>query len=507
MGSSRPFIEIDHISKSFGGVHALRDVSFDIRPGELHALVGENGAGKSTLIKVLGGNYLPEHGTVKVEGHELKLGDVKASEAVGISVIHQEPTAFPHLSSEDSIFIGAEPTMFGGLLLNRPVMRARTKELLARVGATFDPSLPLEKLSVAQRQLAAVARALAHKSRLLIMDEPTASLSQRETDSLFLIVKQLLDEGVSILYVSHRMEEILALADRATVFRDGTYVGTLEREQINRAELIKMMVGREITEYERYEASEKVGDPILQVRGLTQAGTFRDVNFDVHSGEVMGLGGLVGAGRTEVARVLFGLEEADSGTVTMSGKPLELGDIQKSMEAGIAMVPEDRQTQGAVLQMSIADNMVMAVMRGWSKSSLRDFNREKKLIAEMMQRMSVKAKSSRDAVESLSGGNQQKIVLGKWLGTTPKLLILDEPTRGVDVGAKAEIHRLIRELANDGVAVLLISSDLPELLAISDRIVVMRHGSIAGELTQKQATQEAVIDLALQDESVEGKKQ
>ncbi len=507
MGSSRPLIEIDNISKSFGGVHALQNVSFDIRLGELHALVGENGAGKSTLIKVLGGNYRPEQGSIKVDGKELRLGDVKASEAAGISVIHQEPTAFPHLSSEDSIFIGSEPTKFGGLLLDRAEMRARTKELLARVGAEFDPTLPLEKLSVAQRQLAAVARALAKKSRLLIMDEPTASLSQRETDALFLIVKQLLEQGVSILYVSHRMEEILALADRATVFRDGCYVGTLERSEIDRATLIKMMVGREITEYERYTANSKPGDTVLSVQGLTREGAFKDVSFEVRAGEVMGLGGLVGAGRTEVAMVVFGLDNADSGAVWMNGKPLELGDIQKSTAAGIAMVPEDRGSQGIVLPMSIADNMVMSVMRSWSNTNFRDFSRERKLIEQMMKRMSVKAKSARDAVESLSGGNQQKIVVGKWLGTEPKLLILDEPTRGVDVGAKAEIHKLVRELADEGVAVLLISSDLPELLALSDRIVVMRHGMVAGELSQNQATQESVIDLALQDDVVEEKKQ
>ncbi len=488
-----PLVQIENLTKTFGGVQALRGVSFDILPGEIHALVGENGAGKSTLIKCLGGAHAPTNGRILVEGKPLLPG-VPASEAAGIGVIHQESTAFGDLGAEDNIFVGREPRRAGGLLINRAQMRNETRALLSQLGENFDTRQPVGELSVARRQMVGFARALLQKSKLLVLDEPTASLSQRECQALFTTLRKLQSEGVALLYVSHRLDEIFALADRVTVFRDGAHVATKNIKEVDKAELIRLMVGRDVTE--EYQSRAGSGEPVLQVNNL-HGGGFHNINFQVRAGEIVGLAGLVGAGRSEVARAIFGVDDYQIGTVKIGGENLPKNNVRVAAERGVALVPEDRQHQGLVLPMSVGENISLAVLKNLSNAAGRDRAKEKALIQKLMADLAVKAAGPNIAAQSLSGGNQQKLVLGKWLATEPKLLILDEPTRGVDVGARAEVYRLIRELASGGLATLVISSDLPEVLALCDRILVMREGEISGELLRAAATPEKILELAL----------
>ena len=506
-----PLVQLQNISKSYGGVQALCDVSLEIRSGEIHALCGENGAGKSTLIKILTGSVKPDAGQVLIsplsrERSErlapLLPGSVAASENAGIAVIHQESVAFSHLSTFDNIFIGREPRRFGGVLLDRPKMRQQTKELLARLGESFDPTCPLAELSVAQRQMVGIARAISRDCRLLIMDEPTASLSARETEVLFRIIRQLQAQSVAILYVSHRLDEVFALSNRTTVLRDGRFVATHETRDLSRDKLIQLMVGRELLETDARPAAETTSGsataaPLLEVRNLAKAGVFRDVSFQIRPGEIVGLSGLVGAGRSEVARAVFGADEYDSGSVLVAGQTLPPHDIRVAMRGGIALVPEDRQHLGLVLPMTVGANLSMAVLRSLTSAGLTSGAKERPLVRQLMKDLAVKASTPGVPASTLSGGNQQKLVLGKWLATKPRILILDEPTRGVDVGAKAEVHRLIRQLASQGIATLVISSDLPEILALSHRILVMRGGAIAGEVSGATATQQQVLALAI----------
>jgi rhamnose transport system ATP-binding protein len=495
-----PLIQVRQVSKSYVGVHALKDVSLDIEPGEVHALCGENGAGKSTMIKILAGSIRPDSGEVLVNGHPMHLGSVSASETAGIAVIHQESVAFPHLNAQDNIFVGREPRKLGGLLLDRASMLRQTKELLSRLGEDINPNIPVGELPVAQRQMVGMARALSHRCKLLIMDEPTASLSSRETEVLFRIIRQLKAEGVSILYVSHRMEEIFELSDRVTVFRDGKWVGTTPTKQINKDGLIRMMVGRELLDAGHMPKPIDAATPVLlDVKGLSLEGEFENISFQVRQGEVVGMAGLVGAGRSEVALAIFGVDKPDAGTVHICGQHLPQGSITASKDRGLALVPEDRQHLGLVLPMSVRANLSMAVLPTLTSLGLISSGKEETLAAKLIADLRVKTANSGVAAQTLSGGNQQKLVLGKWLATKPRVLILDEPTRGVDVGAKAEIYRLIREVAEAGVAVLVISSDLPEVLLLSDRILVMRLGRISGELSRKEATQERILALAMPD--------
>ncbi|HEY4329681.1 MAG TPA: sugar ABC transporter ATP-binding protein [Phycisphaerae bacterium] len=499
--SLEPLIRVENISKSYVGVRALDGVSLEIMPGEIHALCGENGAGKSTMIKVLAGSVTPDSGRVIVGGgEELAVGSVRASEAAGIAVIHQESVAFTHLSAQDNIFVGREPRKLGGLLLDRRKMLRETQALLSRLGEEIDPWMPVGELPMAQRQMVGMARALSHKCRLLIMDEPTASLSTRETQVLFRIIRQLKAEGVSILYVSHRLEEIFLLSDRVTVFRDGKLVGTKATKEMNQEELIKMMVGRELLQVEgamKAEGESEGGGVMLKAEGLTRAGVFQDVSFEVKGGEIVGMSGLVGAGRSEVAQAIFGADRLDSGVVKVAGQQLKNGSIGAALEAGVALVPEDRQHLGLVLPMSVGENLSMSVLGQMSVLGIIMKYRQERLARKMIEELRVKTANTSVAAQTLSGGNQQKLVIGKWLATKPRVLILDEPTRGVDVGAKAEIYRLIRQVAGNGMAVIVISSDLPEVLLLSDRILVMRGGRLAGQLKRHEATQEKILALAM----------
>ncbi len=494
-------LTLTSITKTYGGVKALTDVSFELAAGEVHALCGENGAGKSTLIKIVTGSVRPDSGTVTMLGRDLPLGNIRASEDAGIAVIHQESVAFPHLNAQDNIFVGREPRV-AGVLLDRARMLRETRALMARLGEIIDPFKPVGELPMAQRQTVGMARALSQDCKLLIMDEPTASLSTRETEVLFRIIRQLKSEGVSILYVSHRMEEIFTLSDRITVFRDGRYVATKIAKETSQDEIIKLMVGRELLQVEgalKSEAEHAGSEVLLDVKNLTRNGVFRDINMQVRAGEIVGMSGLVGAGRSEVARVVFGADRADTGEVYVDGKRLNNGDMEDALAAGVALVPEDRQHLGLVLPMSVAANLSMAVLPEVTSGGLISSSREEALARKLITDLRVKTASTRLSAQSLSGGNQQKLVIGKWLARKPRVFILDEPTRGVDVGAKAEIYKLIRRVASTGVAIIVISSDLPEVLLLSDRILIMRNGTLAGQLHRHEATQEKVLALAMPD--------
>ncbi len=493
-----PLIQLRNLSKSYVGVHALRNLSFDIAAGEVHAVCGENGAGKSTLIRLLTGVVAPDEGEILVRGQRLKTGNVQNSEDSGIAVMHQESSIFPDLNAVDNIFVGREITWCNGLLLDQTRMKQRTRELLARLGASIDLASPVGELPLAQQQIVALARAHSRECHLLIMDEPTASLSSRETETLLTIVRQLRADGVSILYVSHRLEEVFEIADRVTVLRDGQFVATNHVSEMNIGKMIQLMVGRSIEEVPHTEKQSK-GDIVLDVKQLTRSGAFENVTFSVHSGEIVGLAGLVGSGRSEIARAIFGVDQAESGSVSISGRLLTQNSVKESMAAGIALVPEDRQHEGLVVEMTVAENLSLATLPSLCRWGLVDRQKEAALAGELMSRLSIKAAAPYVAAETLSGGNQQKIVLGKWLTRKPKVLILDEPTRGVDVGAKAQVHRIVRELAAAGMATLVISSEMQELMSLCDRLLVVREGRIVGELSCASATQAEVLALALPD--------
>ena len=495
-----PFVQIRNLTKSWFGLRALQQLSLDIAAGEVHAICGENGAGKSTLIKVLTGVVTPDEAEVLVAGGPLAPGDVHAAEAAGITVVHQESTAFPDLSAVDNIFVGRELTRFSGLLLDHAEMRRRTLEMLDRLGEKINVDVALGELSLAQRQMVAIARALSRDCRLLIMDEPTASLSARETEVLLNLVGQLRSDGVAILYVTHRLEEIFRIADRVTVLRDGQLVETRAVADVSSEELIRLMVGRELDELaRRHEHAGELGNPVLEVDRLTSHGAFADISFSVRAGEIVGIAGLVGAGRSEVARSIFGVDSYDDGRVLVAGYALPRGSVSTAMHAGLALVPEDRQHEGLVLPMTVGENISLAVLPRLRRRGILRGERERGVVESQMRSLDIRAAGPHVATETLSGGNQQKLVLGKWLASDPKALILDEPTRGVDVGAKAQAHRLIRQLAARGIATVLISSELPELLSISDRILVMCEGRLVGQLNGSTATQAEILKLALPD--------
>lgn len=468
-------IEIRGVSKSFGGVQVLHDISLSLRPGEVHAVCGENGAGKSTLNRILAGILAPDHGNVTLDGKELQLGSMRESERAGIAMVHQESAAFLDLTAAENHQLMREPTRFMGLWLDREAMADSAQESLKRVGEELPLHGPLRALSVAQRQMISIARAMDGECRLLILDEPTSSLSAKEAEALFQLVAQMRTRGTCVLYVSHRMEEIFRIADRVSVLRDGNLVATLDCASTTPEELVRLMVARELASAVRTDSSP--GEVLLDVQGLSRSGAFEDVNLQVRAGEVVVIAGLVGAGRSELARAIFGLDPSE-GTVVAEG--------------ALALLPEDRQHEGLHLPMTLVENTAMAALKGlWINRKIEKFEAER-----WMAELAVRAKDSGQTVASLSGGNQQKVLLAKWLSTDPRILILDEPTRGVDVGAKAQIHALIRDLAARGNAVLVVSSDLPEVLALADRILVMREGRISGELPRTE-TQEEILKLAM----------
>ena len=500
-------LKADSISKSFGAVQALKGVSLDLRAGEVHALVGENGAGKSTLIKIITGALQPDwsdSGSLTINGQRIVENSPSLAKRLGVAAIYQQPALFPDLSVAENLALGLER---GGLWrrVNWRERNARARELLGRIGARIDPRTPAGALTMPEQQLVEIARALGSSpesgAKILIMDEPTASLTDRETEHLFKVIVELRAQGAGVIYISHRLEELFKIADRVTVLRDGETVATRAMNEVDQAEMIRLMVGRELSAvFPKREV--KIGETVLEVRNLSsRAAGIRNVSLSVRAGEILGLTGLVGAGRTELARVLFGLLPSDGGSVLLrSPNSLEEVNIDspaKAVELGVAYAPEDRRRHGAIMEMPIAANMTLAILDRISNLKFLDFESEKKIAVDFAARLSVKTPATFTPARALSGGNQQKVALARWLATDPQVLILDEPTQGIDVGAKSEIHRLMCDLAEAGMAIIMISSELPEILGMSDRIAVMRGGTVVGLMERGEATQQKIIELGL----------
>jgi len=486
-------LEFHDIHKSFGAVRALRGVSVTVQPGETHALVGENGAGKSTLLKILAGIVAPDSGEIRWEDRRLSLSGPRDALAHGIGMVYQEMLTFPNLTVSGNIFAGRELTGRGGVLLERE-MRTRTRDLLARLHLSLPPEAPMEHLSAAHCQLVQVARALAFDCRVLVLDEPTTALTSAESDHLFRVLADLRDRGVTILYVSHRLPEVFRLCTRITVLRDGQYVGTFDRSAATPDTIVRAMVGRELPSRQR-DSEAPHPDLVLRVRALTRAPAVDHVSLDVHRGEIVGVFGLVGSGRSELLETIFGLHAADSGEVSVNGVPYPRGSVLAAARAGVALVPEDRQRQGLLFNLTLRHNLVLprATMR---RSLVVRAAEERTFSSQLLHAWRIKAPGVEVTPDHLSGGNQQKVVLARWLGTSPRVFLLDEPTKGVDVGAKDEIHEIIRQKARDGAACVVVSSDLPEVLALAHRIVVMREGRVQGEVQAGRADEASVMQLA-----------
>jgi len=489
-----PVLEMADVRKSFGPVAALRSGTMTVEPGSIHALVGENGAGKSTLVKIVAGVHRRDGGTLRFEGADVDFTSTAESKGAGIAVIYQEPTLFPDLSVTENIFMGRQP-LGRGRRIDRAAMLKETTEIFERLGVDIDPRRPALGLSIADQQIIEIAKAISLDARLLIMDEPTAALSGVEVERLFAVARSLRDEGRGLVFISHRFEEVFALCDRVTVMRDGAYVATTDIATTTPDAIVEMMVGREVGElFPKTVAT--IGEPVLEVRGLRSAGTFRDISFDVRAGEIVGLAGLVGAGRSEIARAVFGVDAYDAGTVTMRGKKVRPRRPRAAIAAGMAFVPEDRRKQGLVVDASVARNVASVIRRQLSSLGLLTGRAENKASGPWAGRLEVKTNALDMAATTMSGGNQQKVVIAKWLATEPQLLIIDEPTRGIDVGTKAEVHRLLSDLAGQGLAILMISSELPEVLGMADRVLVVREGQITAELDRTEATPESVMKAA-----------
>jgi rhamnose transport system ATP-binding protein len=489
-----PLVELRDASKSYGAVRALRDGNLALRAGEVRALMGENGAGKSTLVKVLGGVIRRDAGEMLVDGAPVDFHSPHGARDAGIAVIYQEPTLFPDLSVAENVVMGYHP--LGGLKrIDRRAMHEQVTALMDRLGVRLDPDRPVRGLSIADQQIVEIAKALSFDARVLIMDEPTAALSGPEVERLFSVVRTLREHGAAVLFISHRLEEVFTICDTVTVMRDGAVVHDARMADMTPDEMVRRMVGRELsTLFPKQDAD--VGEVVLRVDGLTREGVFFDIGFEVRAGEIVALAGLVGAGRSEVARAIFGIDRPGAGRVEVAGRQLAPGRPGAAMRAGVGFVPEDRRQQGLVMDLSIARNTALTRLRALSRLGLIAGGSETRLAREWASRLQLKFHRLRDPVGTLSGGNQQKVVLGKWLATEPKLLIIDEPTRGIDVGTKAEVHRLMSELAGRGLAVLMISSELPEVLGMADRVLVMHEGRITGELSRAEADEENVVRLA-----------
>jgi ribose transport system ATP-binding protein len=496
-------LRIEGIRKAFPGVVALDGVDFDLRRGEVHVLLGENGAGKRTLIKILSGAYPPDAGRIQVGGEETRIHGAQDSARLGIATNYQEFNLVPDLTVAENIFLGRQPRRFG--MIDRKKMEADAEVLLARVGVNVSPRARVRELGIARLQMVEIAKALSLNARVLIMDEPTAVLTSEEVERLFAIVRTLREDGVGIVFITHHLEEIAALGDRVTVIRDGKSVGQVPAATPE-DELVRLMVGRSIEQQFPREVPEK-GAALLTVEGLTREGVFHDVAFEVHAGEVVGIAGLVGAGRTEVARAVFGADPYDRGAVKVAGAALRGHDVNAAMTAGIGLIPEDRKGQGLVLDASVEENLGLVTMRSATRGGLVNLKGQREAAARIAGQLGVRMAGLGQHVRTLSGGNQQKVVIGKWLLADTKVLILDEPTRGIDVGAKVEIYQLINELTAAGAAVLMISSDLPEVLGMSDRVLVMAQGRIAGELSADEATQDAVMSLAVGTNTAQTEKE
>lgn len=475
-----PFLTFEAISKHFPGVQALDKVSFEVKEGSCHALLGENGAGKSTLGKILAGVYVADHGTIRLNGQPIFPRDPGTARQLGIAMVHQELAFCPNLSVAENLCLGNPPAKNGWL--QRSQMRQQATDFLDIIGAKIDPNRLLGDLTTGQEQLVQIAAAVGTGARILVMDEPTSSLSQAESERLFELMGTLRQRGITLLYVSHRMNEIFSLCDHMTVLRDGHHVVTQAVADVTPDQVIRQMIGREIEDHSPQHLGQDPGKEILRVENLSSPGKFSNINFTIHTGEILGFGGLIGAGRSEIAQAVFGLDPHASGRVFIHGQPLPLGNVAKAMAAGIGLVPEDRKRQGLVLSMNCRENTSLAALNKCAPLGWIDPSKESDIVASVTHRLRVKTPSLETPIVGLSGGNQQKLALAKWLLRECRLLIVDEPTRGVDVGAKAEIHRLLDELAVQGIAIWLISSELPELMRLSRRILVLREGQLRAEI-------------------------
>ena len=485
---------MEHISKSFPGVKALNDVQLTVRRGTVHALMGENGAGKSTLMKVLIGMYIPEEGEITFQGKKVKIENTQQALRMGISMIHQELSPEPYMTVAENIYLGREP--LGRLkLIDKKKMIADTRALLNRLEINIDPNTVMRNLSVANTQMVEIAKAISYDSSLIIMDEPTSAITEREVAHLFKIIRTLKEKGVAIIYITHKMDEVFQIADDITVFRDGRHISTVPAIETDRNSLIAMMVGRELTNLFPKEDAP-IGEVILSVRNLTRNGIVHDVSFDLRRGEILGLSGLMGAGRTEVIEGLFGVKPLDAGEITIKGERVRIKSPQDAIRHGLALLTEDRKLSGIMGVLSVRDNMMIASLGSYAKGGFLN----KRIINETCNRektrLELKTPSMDQVIKLLSGGNQQKVLVSRWLLTVPEILILDEPTRGIDVGAKSEIHRLMSKLAQEGKAIIMISSELPEILGMSDRVLVMHEGRVGGVFERKDATQENIMRAA-----------
>jgi ABC-type sugar transport system ATPase subunit len=505
-----PLLRVEQITKSFPGVLALQDVSLEVHPGEVLGLVGENGAGKSTLMKILSGVYQPDSGEIILDGKPVVLHSPRQAQDLGISIIYQEFNLMPNLSVEENVFVGREPN--AGKVVRWRQLRKQTTDLLDQLGVRLNPGAIVRSLSVAEQQMVEIAKALSLNARLVIMDEPTSALTDTEVTALFAIIRGLKERGLAVIYISHRLEEIFTICDRVTVLRDGQLAGDLPIAEATPDRIVRLMVGRPLMDLFRPEEAERRLEilaerspaPVLEVRGLGRTGTaqdpsaivLEDVTFSLRPGEIVGLAGLVGSGRTEIARAIFGADEYDCGEILVDGKPIRIRSPREAIRLGIGLVPEDRKLQALVLSLAIRENLALSLLDRLSRFGIVRLGAERALARRMVSALQVRTPSIEQKVLNLSGGNQQKVVIAKWLALHPKILIMDEPTRGIDIGAKAEVHGLMHQLAADGVAILMISSELPEIVHMSDRVLVMRQGRIAGELQRAEATQEAIMTLA-----------
>jgi len=487
-------LEMKGIKKHFGGIQALDGVNFQVKKGEVHALIGENGAGKSTLMKILGGAYTLDEGDIYINGQHIKISNPIEAQKFGIAVIYQEQALVDSLTVADNILLGRIPNNKG--IINNKRLMDLAVSAMQHVGASFDPSLEIRELTVAQRQFVEIAKAISMDARIIVMDEPTAVLTLSETEILFKLIRELKKQGCSIIYISHRLEELYCIADTCTVLKDGKYVGTRNIKEVDNELLIRMMTGREILNIYPPPKAEAIGPERLSVSGMTRKKVFEDISFRVHEKEVIGMAGLVGSGRTEVARAIFGVDQIDSGEISIDGEKMNIKNPAAALEKGIVYITEDRKGNGVFLDMPVCDNITISTVKKWSKYGVIQRSKEENAVMELVKKLSVKCSGTQQMVGELSGGNQQKVMIARGLLSNAKIVIIDEPTRGVDVGTKAEIYKIIRSIANEGKAVIMISSELPEIIGMSDRILVMHNGRITGILDGADVTEERILSFA-----------
>lgn len=490
------FLQMKNITKAFQGVPALENVNLNIKAGSVHALMGENGAGKSTLMKVLNGMHKADKGEIILKGQSVLINSPKDALKHGISMIHQELNPVPEMTVAENIFLGREPTLKYFHIVNRPMLKKQTLELLKGMGIDINPDSKLSELSVAEVQMVEIVKAVSYNSEIIIMDEPTSAITEKEVGKLFQVIRSLTKKGKAIIYISHKMDEIFQISDYITVLRDGKHIETAPSSELNNKKLISLMVGRDLKDVFP-KKNTVIGDVVLEVKNLSKNGKFKDINFNVKKGEILGIAGLLGAGRTEIVEAIFGVNKADSGKIKLNGREIRINDSKDAIKHGIAFVSEDRKLVGLNLKASVKDNITLANLDKYCilKQLIR-IDKEKKEVDEYIKVFNIKTHSKSQVVSSLSGGNQQKVVIAKWISCEPEIIILDEPTRGIDVGAKAEIHKLMSKLAGEGKAIIMISSEMPEILGMSDRVIVIHEGVLKGEFLRSEFEQEKIMACA-----------